>query len=314
MPAPESAPLPAPELVPIPAPELVLAPETDAGSPVYLDPDLENVKDMIQEGLETLIAPAPRGKGFPFDLPAVEWIVKVHLAHGFLEELDRTGIPSDLLKDLQPGLEKLRNVLSTCITTETLALVRKIRTSAGEFARLRQIFGDKDATGKQIKQRIKRYEKHLKKQLPAHPEYSEILNRLDKYAKGLYHGYDDPKIPLTNLDLERYFNAEKRFYRRRTGLKNRANQFVIESEEVLLGAHYRHEAVDGDTSFDMFMDTFKKKRLLLGNSEITDSFKKSQARKKELRRKYLWKPSIKKVATIYHGLKNKLRKISSGAT
>lgn len=280
---------------------------------------MKAIKEVVREGLETLVAEVPRGKGFPFDLPAVEWVAKVYQAREFLKELERikTRIRNvtdhddhDQLERLQSALEQMKNTMDAYLTPETLALVRKLRTSAGKFAQLRQILADKEATGKQIKQRIKLYKKHLKNQLPAHPEYNEILTRLNNYSSGLYHGYDDPRIPLTNLDQERFFKAGKRFNRRRTGTKERKNQFVLEAEEFYTGVHYRTENQDLDSSPAKYIDMFKKKRLLLSNSEIRDLFKKSQARKKTLHRKYLWKPSTKKTTAIYHRLKEKLRSIS----
>jgi hypothetical protein len=268
---------------------------------------------VAREGLETLTVPLPSGKGFPFELPAVDWIMKNYQAGRFFQEFDSTGTTALLPEKLQDDLRKLEAAIDACTGAETLATVRKLRDSAAEFSRLRQILGDQSATSKQIKQRIRLFKKHLKKRLPSHPHFNEILKRLDRYSDGLYHGYDDHRIPLTNLEIERYFNTEKRVYRRRTGLKGRKNQFVLEAEEILLGSHYRIEASKQDSAGD-FIGRYREKRLLLTVTEITTLLEDSKSRKKQLREKYLKKHGFKKITAIYRRLKEKLSELSHSAS
>ena len=75
--------------------------------------------------------------------------------------------------------------------------------------------------------------KQLEKQSRKYPRFLIIIERLKIYWKYLFHGYDDERIPLTNLEIERSFNSFKRSFRKRTGLKSRASFFVMEGEILM---------------------------------------------------------------------------------
>jgi regulator of replication initiation timing len=168
----------------------------------------ETIKHAVKEALELLNVPVPTGKGYPFELPVVKNVLRLYQAREFLHELDQLDTVTGELKPLREKLQELKKLLNSLLTEETLVTLRKLRASTSEFARLRQILAEHGATKKKVKKKIRRYKRHLEKHLPAHPQFEAILKRLKKYSKGLYHGYNSCRIPLTNLEIERYFNTK----------------------------------------------------------------------------------------------------------
>jgi hypothetical protein len=273
----------------------------------------ETIKHAVKEALELLNVPVPAGKGYPFELPVVKNVLRLYQAQEFLHELDRLDTVTGELEPLREPLQELKKLLDSLLTEETLATLRKLRASASEFARLRRILAEHGATKKNAKKKIKRYKKHLDKHLPAHPQFNAILQRLKTYSKGLYHGYNSSRIPLTNLEIERYFNRQKRAFGRRTGMSKRKQQFLLEGENYLLGSHYRDEATKL-ANVNEFVAVFKKKRLLLSTDEITWLVKGNGERKRHLRRKYLYKLDIQEIMRDYHVLRQKIRELRSSAS
>lgn len=176
---------------------------------------------------------------------------------------------------------------------------------------MREILTDHEATSKQIKQRINLYKQRLKKRLEQHPEYQEILDRLEKYSSGLYHGYDDPRIPLDNLALERLFNVSKRHFRKRTGLKERTNFVALEGELFFIASSYVAQLpFQSEQEFIQFLQS---QRSVFTTAELSQLITQEQ---RQIRQKHTFmkkKCTLVKALGLFGQLKKKMSKISSTA-
>jgi len=204
----------------------------------------------INKGLKIIESPTPSKKGFPFDLPAVEQITKLipsqKFVHQSLKFFSRYSGENPLTIDLK----NLNNVLEDILSEDTICLVRLLKTLNTKFIRLRQILSNHESAAKQIRQQLILFIRQLKKHSKVYPKCKVIIKRIKKYWNVLFHGYDDKRIPLTNLEIERSFNRLKRRLRKRTGLNSRKNFFILEGEALLKIEPLLHEKGTSMTQSD----------------------------------------------------------------
>ena len=169
---------------------------------------------IIEEGLKVIKSQIKSKKGFPFDLPHIMLLEKLYASQNFLKQaiirLTMHYVNNPLTINLQNLLSYIENIFSR----DTTSLIRKIKVLYSKYLRLREILSQDGKSTKQIKNLIRLFMKQLKKQSSRYPRFKIIINRLKKYWNYLFHGYDDDRIPLTNLEIERSFNSFKRSFRK----------------------------------------------------------------------------------------------------
>jgi len=256
-------------------------------------------------------ADVPKGKGFPFTIPAVEWLLKLFKGKDFLLELLENGF--SLWKDekITAHFQEIIIMLNSLLTPELLNRISLLKNYFAVFNRLREILDDEDEiSSKIIKQRINAYIKKLQRKLNLHPDlkYGIIINRLNKYKKYLYQCYDDDCIPKTNLEIERTFNRGKRDFRKRTGLKERKSFIIIEGEVFFLLNNFK-EKYPETTNVSVFIADLRKERLLFTTKEFNSLVKQYNIRKQDNRAK-IKKNSFKQALNELNNLKGELKEIS----
>ncbi|MFV2014053.1 MAG: hypothetical protein ACC656_01370 [Candidatus Heimdallarchaeota archaeon] len=257
-------------------------------------------------------ADVPLRKSFPFDLPDVDWILKLYQGREFFQTLPNSLLPYWNSPYLEITVQDLLILLDQVLDLEILTVIKTLKTNYGEFIHLRQILAEHEVSSKQIKRRIKRFERHLRKRLDQYPEYQKIIDRLHTYSKKLYHGYDDPRIPLDNLEIERMFNNTKRDFRKQTGLKTRTNFILLDGETLFAIDHYKAQFLPNSTVED-FIDKILPKRLLFDTPELIQLFNQFSERKKQNKQFLAQKYTNKQASQKFHKLKTNLARLSRDA-
>lgn len=121
---------------------------------------------------------------------------------------------SELLEALKPVEEReLGWTVSRCLWLKSY------------FDRLREILATspEEAGGsRMVMQRVCNLLNEISPLVAEEPLLDQIIDRVVRYGGGLFHCYDDPRIPRTNIDLEQSHHEFKREKRRvMGGTKNR---------------------------------------------------------------------------------------------
>ena len=216
----------------------------------------------LSESIDIFYSPVPSKKGFPFDLPVVEWYEKLIISEIFFQDFLKYSESQPLLVTVVPDIQNLLLSISTLTSPEILSKLKQIKTSFSYFLQLRQILAKHEASSKQIKNRIHLLINQVKKYSKSNPHCLVIVKRLKKYWKNLFHGYDDKRIPLTNLGIERSFNQMKRVLRKRTGMRHRPGYFIYEGNSVLVIQHLLGDKADV-SSINTFISSLTKQYNML---------------------------------------------------
>jgi len=188
---------------------------------------------ILQEGLITCISKTPSRQGFPFDLPDADYVSKLILSEPFLNELISKFNNENFDNTILLLVQEIKFNLNEFLSSGILDNLREIKVLNTNFIKLRKIFDDDEASSQQIKDKIHLFYRQLKKHQIKHPKLKIIPKRLKKYWNNLFYCYDDKRIPRTNNDIERLFNALKRIKRRRTGRRNSPTFFTHEGKALL---------------------------------------------------------------------------------
>ena len=255
----------------------------------------------IEKGLKILVAPVPSKKGFPFDLPVVEWVTKLIPGKIFLQRslnyFNVLLISNPLVEILQESLELLETILSE----DTLWLLRQLKTLFTKFVRLRQILVNHESSSKLIKKQLGLFMNQLKKHAIRFPKCQVIIKRLKKYWNYLFHGYDDKRIPLTNLEIERSFNRLKRILRKRTGYHSRQYFFIMEGEALLIIEPLLRDLGPSISQKD-FISHFTLQRNLISTADLKIRFSTSQQKRKQMKQSYSQKYQLKSATSEFKSL------------
>lgn len=267
--------------------------------------DLKNKLFAIREGINICISKTPSKKGFPFDLPAVEYVDKLYLSNGFLKNTIISLEGSNIQPNINTMILELQNSIDDFLCSDVKEYIHEIKTLNTYYVRLRQILADETQTSKQVKQKIKLLDKQIKKQQSKHPKLKVITKRIKKYYRNLFHCYDDNRVPRTNLEIERSFNSLKRRLRKRTGFQRRPTFF---SHEGCVLIKIENITSDFNNSFDEkeFISHFQAKTLQIKKEELKKQSNLRNDNKNFLKRNYLKKISLKNAGKKFRELKAKL--------
>lgn len=259
----------------------------------------------IQEGIAICISKSPSKKGFPFDLPAVEYVDKLHLSSNFLKKAVISLEDFNIQPNIEPMIQELQSVINDFLCSDVKENIREIKTLNYFYVRLRQILGEEDQTLKQVKGKLKILRKQIKKQQSKHPRLKVITKRLKKYNRNLFHCYEDENIPRTNLEIERSFNSLKRRLRKRTGFQKRPNFFTHEGSSLLKIENITSDFEDNFDEKD-FISHFQAKTSQVQPEELKKQSNLRNNNKNFLKRNFFKKISIKKAGKMFKELKAKL--------
>ena len=221
----------------------------------------------LQEALITCISKTPSDQGFPFNLPDVDFVAKLVLSNSFLNYFLDTINKSDFDDKTIFIVQDIKNALEEFLASGILDHVREIKLLNTNFVKLRKILDDDESSSQQIKEKVKLFRKQLSKHQTRHPKLEVISERLEMYWKNLFYCYDDKRIPRTNNDIEKSFNALKRIKRKRTGRKDWPTFFTHEGRALAQIGNKTSENMR-DLSENRFITAFKPKILLVGKGKL----------------------------------------------
>lgn len=221
----------------------------------------------LQEGLITFISKVPSGSGFPFDLPAVNYSLKVITSKIFFDEIMTNISDKGLDSKLLSSLQDIQKALNEYDSSDIQKNLNEIELLYGNFVQLRSILENEDFSSNEIKNEIKSFLHLLKSQQNEHPMLEVIPTRLRKYWRNLFFCYDDKRIPRTNLDIEHSFNRLKRIKRKRTGVKIWPSYFTHEARSLIQIENIT-DAYKDDFSDSRFIEDFTAKILLVSKEQL----------------------------------------------
>ncbi|MFX0142180.1 MAG: hypothetical protein ACFFDN_51555 [Candidatus Hodarchaeota archaeon] len=279
--------------------ELVESPE------IIENYELKKTLTAIQEGLTICISKTPSKKGFPFDLPAVEYVDKLHLSQNFFKTAVISLEGFNVQSNIGTMIYELQSSIDEFLCSDIKENIREIKTLNTYYVRLRQILGDDTQNTKQVKKKITILRKQIKKQQPKHSRLKIVTKRLEKYNRNLFHCYDNKAIPRTNLEIERSFNSLKRKLRKRTGFQNRPTFFSYEGSTLI---KIENITSDFNDNFDEreFVSYFQAKALQVNQEELKKQSKERKDDKHFLKKNFFKKISLKKAGKMFRELKAKL--------
>lgn len=267
--------------------------------------DLKESLSAIQEGINVCISKVPSKKGFPFDLPAVEYVDKLYLSNNFFKTSISTLKNSNIQPHIETKVQELQSSINDFLCSGISDNIREIKTLNTHYVRLRQILSEEDQSSKQVKGKIKLLNGKIKKRQLQHPKLQVITKRIKMYNHNLFHCYDDKRIPRTNLEIERSFNSLKRILRKRTGFQKRPN-FLSHEGYILI--KIENITLDFKNNFDEkeFISHFQAQKPVVQKENLQTKSQQRRSNKNFLKRNFLKKISLKKAGKIFRGLRAKL--------
>ncbi len=202
---------------------------------------LEQMPAVVTHALIHWAFEAPRvskGYGFPFDRPHLEFYLRLKEIHHILENIMDIRLRK-VLKDNRPFANVWRLIGEVLSDKKLKKAVHDLERKALVFDELRAamriapIHGGNglnddgcDVDMKTIEKGVKAFREELEKKEDRQTCYKKMAEQIDKYWNKLFADpitVDTPDGPLvitpqrTNNILERFFRAQKRSYRRRSG-------------------------------------------------------------------------------------------------
>ena len=256
----------------------------------------------------TFISKVPSGSGFPYDLPAVNYSLKVFASKLFFDELLINISDKILDTKLLSSLQNIKNALDDYNSSDIKKKLEEIEVLNGYFVQLRLILENEDFSSEEIKNEIETFLHQLKNQQNKHPTLEVIPTRLIRYWNNLFYCYDDKRIPRTNLDIEHSFNRLKKIKRKRTGVKNSPTYFSHEAKSLVQIENITDKYKD-DHSECKFIEDFSSKRLLVSKEQLKKQSINKGIDKSFLKSNYHRKISLLDAELTFEKLADKIKAI-----
>ncbi|NIA03648.1 MAG: hypothetical protein GWP12_03870 [Nitrospirae bacterium] len=156
---------------------------------------------------------------FPFEL----YYVKVYDRYKAVRAVIRKCIKEYLADDwYKQALCNLERILASVINDEVIKnRVKRLKYDYGVFSRLRTILRNEDKQPKEgVERRMKRFLAFIESKAKSDSRYKSLADQIKRYWCGLFHTYEDARIPRTNNDMEGLIKEQRRKWRRMTGNTN----------------------------------------------------------------------------------------------
>jgi hypothetical protein len=135
-----------------------------------------------------------------------------------------------------------RLLAALAVLASQRALAERLARQVGVVRQIAHIL-KMEASSRQVKRVLRTYLNRLVREVPHEEKYSPWASFVrharqvsDRFWAGLFHCYDDPRIPRTNNDLERLFGIIKRQQRKVTGRKSTSGGPLETCAPFVLGA------------------------------------------------------------------------------
>jgi len=131
------------------------------------------------------------------------------------------------------------------------ATAKRLRRHLAIVRELARLLESKDSdSAAKVKRRVRRYLNRLAKEAPRRGRgaptghfVDHVLKKADSFWSGLFHAYDDPRIPRTTNALEGFFGTSKRAARRTTGAMSTAGGKLESCGEAMLRVRALMQAI-----------------------------------------------------------------------
>lgn len=162
---------------------------------------------------------------FPFDL----YYVKLYERYKVVRAVIRTCIKKYTADDkYKRALCELERVLTSVIDDEDMKKrVKRLKYDYGIFGKLRNILRNEDKKSKgDVMSRMKRFLSFIENKARNEDRYKSLSDQIKRCWCGLFHTYDDSRIPRTNNDMESFIGMLRRKWLRMTGTTN-ADEWIV---------------------------------------------------------------------------------------
>lgn len=147
--------------------------------------------------------------------------------HQRLEEVARAAEEARRTRDGEwPLLARFLAALTAVTSSYSRALAEVLALQVGVIRHIAHIL-KMESSSRQVKRVLRAYLNQLERGVPPEERHSSwgpfvqhVRKVSDSFWKGLFHCYDEPRIPRTNNSLEQFFNVLKRHQRKVTGQKS----------------------------------------------------------------------------------------------
>jgi hypothetical protein len=116
----------------------------------------------------------------------------------------------------------LERILASVINDDVIKnRVKRLKYDYGVFSRLRTIRRNEDKQSKEgVERRMKRFLAFIESKTKSDPRYKSLADQIKRCWCGLFHTYEDARLPRTNNDMEGLIKEQRRKWRRMTGNTN----------------------------------------------------------------------------------------------
>gem|GEM_PF-1178878 len=156
---------------------------------------------------------------FPFDLYYVKMYDRYKVVRAVIRKCMREYPADDWYKQ---ALYDLERILTSVINDDVIKnRVKRLKYDHGIFSRLRRILRNEDKQSKEgVEKRMKRFLAFIESKAKSDSRYKSLADQIKRCWCGLFHTYEDARLPRTNNDMEGLIKEQRRKWRRMTGTTN----------------------------------------------------------------------------------------------
>ncbi len=163
---------------------------------------------------------------FPFDLYYVEFYGRCGKVRSTVKKCLRDYRRED---DYRGALKGIYRGLSTLLGDRGIRdMVREVSMLNKDFTELRRVLEESLSPG-EVKQGFNRLKKRFRRKAERGDKsrnYHRMVRQMRLWGCGLFHCYDDERIPRTNNDMELVVKRLRRGWKRTTGLAN-TDEYIL---------------------------------------------------------------------------------------
>lgn len=125
-----------------------------------------------------------------------------------------------------------------------------LRSHVSQLRRWKRVFDElrnllRTSPPETVERRVERYRARLRRLAGEDGRLWEVVTRLDRRWVGLFHAYEDRRIPRTMVDHEAFHRLLKREYRKRTGKPNCRNLIDFYGPFEALALNLKPQVIKG---------------------------------------------------------------------
>ena len=209
---------------------------------------------------------------FPFDLYYVELYDRMKQVRAVV----RRCLADYTLEDkYRCALLEIERILAEVVNDARIkSLVKRLKEYYRDFQKLRQAL-ESQGSRAEVEARVKRYMNLFKRRGRRDVRYLKVVGQIESVWEGLFHCYDDSKIPRTNNDLENFVKRLRGLWRRITGCNVMDEWILYHAPDAV----YLFNFLDGHLEALGIEVTLKEAMVCVGRETYTAVLREREVRK-----------------------------------